>query len=80
MKVEFLERNTEFAFNILNGLLNRPDFSNLSKLSEAMRELSSQIYSDVTYKFVEYGVSAASSSINPYLRLEDISFHVKFID
>lgn len=33
LKVEFLDRNTEFAFNILNGLINRPHFANLTKLS-----------------------------------------------
>jgi hypothetical protein len=60
MKVEFLEKNTEFAFNILNGLLNRPNFGNISKLSESLRELTSELYNKASEDCIEYGVSYAS--------------------
>lgn len=33
MEIQFLPRNAEFAFNILNGLINRPNLANLTKLS-----------------------------------------------
>lgn len=52
LKVEFLERNAEFAFSIINGLVNRPNFNNLNKLSESIRMAASHFYEHASSRCV----------------------------
>ena len=48
LKVQFLNNNVEYAFNLLNNCLNHPNFLNLQRISEIIMAESGRIYSSMS--------------------------------
>jgi hypothetical protein len=66
LTIEFIDRNHEYAFNLLNGLLTDFDHNNLMALSKAIHDSASSCFHDVSENLLHYHGVHLAASRSPY--------------
>jgi hypothetical protein len=66
LTIEFSDRNYEKAFNLINGLLNSFNYSNISALSKSINIGASKCFNDLSENILHYHGIHLAASKTPY--------------